>query len=481
MRIIDTILRSWLHQERRSEQPHGVRSNSAQPMASGILEPNEADLPSKLRSIIAQQGRATAGSIHLLGLDSLKDRLGERWPTVADKVRQLAARLLHQSLHATDAWFPYGEDAYVVVFASLRRDEAQLICAKIVEELQRLLLGDVDTESIVVRSLVHEIGGEIAFEPACLKDMLAQVVALERSEQRGAVSQGVSGDVDASTEQTCEPSWYMDYHDDDQPLEVLYRPIWDTRKEVLSHYVVRPMRPRDGRLPAWGYDCIKFSDPKAMLDLDLSVLQSVVETYTELFRNKFRFFVVIPVHFETLAVQSRRREYLRFAQATPPHLAHYLLYQVVGLPVGIPVGRLSELVNALRPFGSGVVALAEPARVDITTFAASGLHAINCLLPPAADPIRWRSSLARIGIASSKSKIRTFFEGVNSAEMIELALEIGADYVCGDVVGSWTEFPQHVLRLPKSDLLIRRYQATSGTGPLAAPGTRPPKVIGHFR
>ncbi|MDZ5647884.1 hypothetical protein [Nitrospirillum sp. BR 11828] len=117
----------------------------------------------KLRAIFQAQTQACAGSLHMVGLESLHARLGERWPLVSDRVHMLAERLLGQMLNPKDAWFRFGEEAYIVVFAQLGRTEAGLICAKLVEQLQRLLLGDVDTATVRVHSAVQEVGGSCCF------------------------------------------------------------------------------------------------------------------------------------------------------------------------------------------------------------------------------------------------------------------------------------------------------------------------------
>lgn len=125
-----------------------------------------------LRRILARRDPTPAGSIHLMGLDSLADRLGSHWPAVADRVHLLTIRLLNQYLSPNDTWFRHSGDTYVVVFAQLGAAQAEIICDMMVKELQRLLLGSNDTESIRVRASVQRIGSDTLSAPARLNRLL---------------------------------------------------------------------------------------------------------------------------------------------------------------------------------------------------------------------------------------------------------------------------------------------------------------------
>ncbi|MDE1147801.1 MAG: hypothetical protein PW843_14460 [Azospirillaceae bacterium] len=404
----------------------------------------------KLRAIFQAQAQACAGSLHMVGLESLQTRLGARWPKVAERVHALAERLLPQMLSPNDAWFRYGEEGYIVVFAQLGRTEAGLICAKLVEQLQRLLLGDADTASVRVQSAVQEIGGEVLFESTSLRDMLASAAAL--------AAHGASGqDAVGANAENANPWGNFAQHE--APVEVVYRPIWDVRKEVLSIYLARAMRPRRGRLPVWGYDCVaNSSDVQQILGLDLNVLRQAMEVYAELYRNQFRCFLAVPVHFETLAGHARRREYLAALQAIPKELVAFLAFQVVGLPHGIPAGRAAEIVTFLKQFSRVVIAVVDSGG-DLAVLAAAGVYIATMMLPPGAGPKRWGPDLSRFAHDAVKLRLRAGVEGVDTPLMASYADGAGFHYMTGDFIGTWAEVPENALRFTHADLRARMVAA----------------------
>ncbi|TWB17231.1 hypothetical protein FBZ89_11182 [Nitrospirillum amazonense] len=398
----------------------------------------------KLRAIFQAQTQAAAGSLHMVGLDSLRSRLGARWPRVADRVHMLAERLLRQMLNPRDAWFRHGEEGYIVVFHQLGRTEAGLVCAKLVEQLQRLLLGDVDTAAVRIHSAVHEMDGELLFQSSSLHEMLSGAASLA-----GAAVAAETGADKASP-------WWAHAAPQEEPVQVVYRPIWDVRKEVLSIYLARAMRPRRGRLPLWGYDCA--ADPQDMqqiLGLDLDVLRQTMEVYGELYRNQFRCFLSVPVHFETLAGIARRREYLAALQAIPKELAAFLAFHVVGFPQGVPVSRATEMVAFLKQFSRVVIAVVESGCQDLPALAAAGIYIVTMLLPPGASPKRWGPELSRFSHEALRLRVHAGVEGVDTSLMASYADGAGFHYMAGDFIGPWSEVPENALRFTHADLRAR--------------------------
>ncbi|MEA1676428.1 hypothetical protein [Nitrospirillum sp. BR 11163] len=398
----------------------------------------------KLRAIFQAQAQASVGSLHMVGLDTLRERLGARWPKVADRVHTLAGRLLDQTLRPTDAWFRYGDDDYVVVFSRLGRNEAGLVCAKVVEQLQRMLLGDTDASAVWIHSAVQEISGEILFECTNLNGMLNEAAHASVAASAPAVP----------TRDDSNPWGYATQQE--LPVEVSFRPVWDVRKEVLSIYQARPIRPRRGRQPSVGYDCVANSeDFQQILSLDVDVLRQTMEIYGELYRNQFRCFLSVPVHFETLASHVRRREYLAVLQGIPKELLSFLAFHIVGLPQGVPISRATEIVNFLKQFSRVVIAIVENGCQDLPALAAAGVYITTMLLPPGASPKRWGPELSRFAQEAARLRLRAGVEGVDSSLLASYADGAGFHYMAGDFIGPWSEVPENALRFTRADLRAR--------------------------
>lgn len=416
---------------------HASASSAPQADVNPELEP-------ALRRLFADRDPIQAGSVHLLELDSLRDRLGPRWSSIAERVHQLTAKLLKQQLQPSEAWFRRDDSTYVVVFATLGREQARLVCAKVVEELQCLLLGSADTGSITVHSAMQAAGADIAFVPARLKDMLDEAAA-RAGHQASATPAGANGDFKFKSD------------DPAGPVEVRYLPFWDVQQQVLSVYTARSCRQRPGRGPLWGYDCLDDpTDPQQILGMDIQILRDALDVAVELYENRFRFFLSVPVNFESLAVSNRRREMVAVLRTIPAHMLPFMTYHLVGAPTGVPAGRLSEMVGTLRPFGRTVMVVVDSGTTDLAAIAASGAKVVSIQLPAGASAERMRGDLLRFGAAAAKHRLRTSVEGVNDAAMEALCDEAGISFLSGNLTSDWMEVPEHIVRMSRTDFLRQK-------------------------
>ncbi|MDZ5649075.1 hypothetical protein [Nitrospirillum sp. BR 11828] len=474
------------------------------------------DLQNRLSTILERQARICAGTVQLLGLESLRDRLGPRWPAVRDRVHQLTERLLKQSLDPADIVFPYGTDTYLVVFARLDERAASLLCARILQDLQRLLLGDADAATIVVRTAVRQVSGDLVVRPHRLSDMMADAAADDAAGEsdakpEGADHQGTAGAPPGGRAASLtgaggtpgEPGWVPlaaqgggTFRQDDVtaawaargqlgPLEIVYRPVWDAIHQSVSLYVARGRRVRRGGQAVYGYDTIpqtaagslSAENLAAILELDEETVRQAIAVYLDLYDSRFRFYLSLPVHYETLAAMRRRRSYLALASRIPAHLVPFLSYHLVGLPAGTPTGRLADFVTALRPVGRGVTVEVRLGRQDMGILEAAGVKGVGVVLPGVDDPLalptaldgpgterpladRVATDLGLVAAEAQRRRLKLYVEGVHTVEAEALIDRVGADFVAGDLIGGWTMTPRHIARLTRVELLANSRQSS---------------------
>ncbi|MEE3623118.1 hypothetical protein UCD39_03855 [Nitrospirillum sp. BR 11752] len=479
------------------------------------------DLQNRLSTILERQARICAGTVQLLGLESLRDRLGARWPAVRDRVHQLTERLLKQSLDPADIVFPYGTDTYLVVFARLDERAASLLCARILQDLQRLLLGDADAATIVVRTAVRQVSGDLVVRPHRLSDMMSDAADADAASESGAESGADSGGGSGVDHQgppggrapatlagaggaAGEPGWVPltaqgggSFRQEDVtaawaargqlgPLEIVYRPVWDAIHQSVSLYVARGRRVRRGGQAVYGYDTIpqtaagslSAENLAAILEMDEETMRQAIAVYLDLYDSRFRFYLSLPVHYETLAAMRRRRSYLALAGRIPAHLVPFLSYHLVGLPAGTPTGRLADFVTALRPVGRGVTVEVRLGRQDMGILEAAGVKGVGVTLPGADDPLalptaldspgaerppadRVATDLGLVAAEAQRRRLKLYVEGVHTVEAEALIDRVGADFLAGDLIGGWTMTPRHIARLTRVELLANSRQ-TSG-------------------
>ncbi|MEA1647886.1 hypothetical protein UAJ10_02500 [Nitrospirillum sp. BR 11164] len=479
--------------------------DAALDLDAGDPGPEEAVFRQRLKAVLGPRKAAAAGCVQFVGLESLKEKLGPRWNGVQTRVHGMIEKLLRQNLAADDVFYGYGTETYVVVFARLTPVQAGLVCAKVMQELQRLLLGEPDLASIVVRTAAREASGDLVLKPERLADLLARMAAhaqptaplapagameetpepspsprhppapqptsqapLSQAQAAAALAEIGRGQAVAAAAVAAKGG------DDDPwahlrpvlgPLEVVYRPVWDVRGQALSLYIASPRRQRvGGRQHVYGYDTLTppaggvtpagtANGLQEILDLDRETLRQAVDAYLELYDNRFRYYLALPVHFETLAGTSRRRAYLDLASHIPAHLRPFITYQLMGVPDGVPVGRLTELVSVLRPLGRGVTVCADLSPQAQATFAAAGLKGVTVSLGGTVPRGRLIQDLYLAGAEARRRGLHILVDGIDTPDMERVAEEAGCTFMTGDLIGPWVDFPGHATRLSRSDVL----------------------------
>src|SRR5690349_4897245 len=93
--------------------------------------PNPAQTLGKMRNAPS----VMAGSIQLLGMAEIKQRLGARWSAVADIACRIAEQTIERHISAEDAYQCHGDETFVLCFASPDRAHAEAKTKMIAEEI----------------------------------------------------------------------------------------------------------------------------------------------------------------------------------------------------------------------------------------------------------------------------------------------------------------------------------------------------------
>lgn len=449
----DRIAR-WFGLERGTEPESAAAEPVAGPAggsdAAGERISGPANLTQRLRTIARDRALIAAGCLHLIGLTTLKERLGPRWGRLSERIHQFAERMIERHVGPGDVWFRYGEEDYVIVFVSLDKMAAQLVCAKIVQELHTLLLGEADAHAISVYTAVAEIDGQISIEDVTLAQLLERTVAQSRTDAMQDPGSAVPAPRSGVPPQALAR----------EAVNLLYAPVWDVRHQVITTYICRPNRRRRYGSDLWGYDVLGDSaDEQAILELDLDTLLRSIEMLDDLYRNMFRMVLSLPVHFETLAVAARRRTYVEACRTIPDHLRPLVAFELMELPSGIPTGRLGELTSAVSSFSRAILAHTSIDSADLATFAAGGVRAAGVAAPAHMPEPRSIALITRFSQMAEKAGIKSFVERVASPALASAAAGAGIAYLIGPLVGGWLEVPETMARFTWKDIAERMHRS----------------------
>lgn len=429
---------------------------------------NDAAFRNKARDILSSGRTVTAGAVHLIGLEDIRDRLGKRWGSVKERVQDYTGRLLEKILSAQDVWFRHGEAQFIIVFAHADIQAAQLICGKIVETLHQALLGHSDTSRITVKTALMEIDGSIAIGSARLDDLLHHAAsqperpadragpATQRTAQPPHPHPTAQPASQPQAEERRRPSLVGFALDNGEPPpqpKVLFRPVYDVKNKVISTYTCRPDLHTCRHINQITLDDVL--QEEAIFDYDMETLCHAISTYNELYKNKFRYAQTIPVHFETLASVRRRREYLQSCRMIPSYLIPFLAFELEGLPQGIPNGRLAEMVTMLRPFGRAAIVILREDTADIAVYANAGVKGVGLSMDFRDGDQRCIDKINAFCPMPRKHGLFSYLDGVRNVEQFQAAIEAGAAYIGGAVVGKDSDVPEHMRRCTERQMLMR--------------------------
>jgi len=98
----------------------------------------------------------SAAKVHVLQLDPIKQRVGDRWPRLSLLVHKLVHTALQKAQGPRDHFESVGELAYIATFHNLNQQEADAALADIVQKVCEKLWG-AGVQEISVRSVVGEV------------------------------------------------------------------------------------------------------------------------------------------------------------------------------------------------------------------------------------------------------------------------------------------------------------------------------------
>ena len=450
IRRVSSKLSGLLTEERANAEPRPAAGGA--PSLHLLREEFETHLRNLLRE--NRDSQPLAGRVNFIGLTKIREKLGDRWAHVAERADDITRKAIERRLTSADVYTHYKELHYLIIFAQLSKDQAQLKCALIAEEITKRLLGDdIAPELLEVKTMVAPIGGDIGFEDVPGIEALAEKINCSDDES-------ANGKSAAATATAAEDDqWWLDGNaDGSDPLagvQVVYRPMWDVKRNAVTTYVCVPALPGpDGRLRVGESEIPRLKEPAVAHRLDAMVQRRVITDLRKLVAANQRYLLCLPVHFETLASGPRRAEFADLCQrGIPAQGAKFLVFEITNVPAGVPASRLLDLSIILRKFGRGMlmrttVDQTAPRPANETGVAGVGFENVAHGVPES----KQIQDLERFAAAAKKVGLVAYVHGLESTSLATAAIGAGFDFVDGDVVKSVVDQPQAAFSFDMSDL-----------------------------
>lgn len=415
----------------------------------------------KLRFLVpvGRDPAARTGEVNLISIARIKNRLDSQWPQHAAKADRIARNAIERYLVSGDIYARWKDTGYIVVFATLDRQQAQIKSMLIGDEITRKLLGEEEQPNLAdIQGVEVQSDGELAFsEPLDVAQLVAAlpVAAAERGPMKAETALLATSSPVAASETPQAILYGACSSDPLAGISYVYRPSWDPARGVIAAYLCVPQLP-EGSSGARRRDAALMlgNDADALQKLDFAVLEHVTGVLDGLVCDKRRLLVTMPVQFETLVAAAYRRRYIAALQARlGSEAASLLVIELVDVPDGVPQARLLEISSPLRVHARAVIAQLRPDTTEFGQFAGSRIAAVGCDIGRhGGSELVLMQQMGRFSRAATKVGIATYLRGVRSLSLAAAALGVGFAHVDGDVIAPPVDLPQGVLEFNLFDL-----------------------------
>lgn len=379
----------------------------------------QARFEARLGNIAQDMRRGTAGKLQLLQLDHIRAEMGERWPAIADRVRDIAEQVLTRRLAPIDVFAPLDEGSYLILFAALGEDEARLKVAAIAREIRDRLLGELGS------AVTAEVGAFVA----PLTDMFA---AVAHPPTMAEVDRVLSQQDDVAPPRDSAPQALL--RERLGEVNVSYRPTLHVKRDMMSVFGAQAMRLDVGNTIHRGTAAYPPNDPPVAFEIDRAVLQHALKDIRRLVRRTERALVTVPLRLQSL-IDHSSGQMVDLCRAQRPIVRRHLVVEISGLLADAPLARLIEAIAAIQPFCRALMISVLPSFGEFDRAARLGLSAVGIDLEQPAQPGLTRErllpALAGFARGAHAQGMTAHLYGIADPETLEAGRAASFDFLNG--------------------------------------------------
>ncbi len=388
-------------------------------------------------------GTTAAAKVHVLQLDPIKQRLGDRWPRLSLLVHKLVDTALKSAQGPGDHFMTVGELAYVATFHNLSQQQADAALGDIMQKVCEKLWG-AGVPEISVRSVVGEVPASLTMDKNCTAEAID--IALEKAGSKTVVSIPRM-----STANRLPPKqilwnspprsgWIQHCHQLGEALSIAFRfaPIWELqsgRSRLLAMTMNGRLTGRKGLA-----SLIPDSSLHQLVDVEIPLLFMTAAMAQRLAQAGEVASLMVSVSHDTVSHRETRLRYLRALQDVEVPVSCPILLRVDMIPDGAVLTRIAQLASMLAVPNIRVVLDFQNARnlppFDFRVPAAG----IGAMLPEQCDSEQAAKVAERIVQRAQDQKCMSFLHGLDSSELVTIAGQAGVRFATGKALNKRSDF-----------------------------------------
>jgi hypothetical protein len=373
------------------------------------------------------------GVVHVIGLEPLRDQAGSGWDTLQTNVHARLETMLRRSLGPSDFFAGLNDVAYLVTMPAADARDAETACLRLTYDLYASYLGHCDLHGLKLYRAAEGGAGAIRLD-------LLPHERLEQAAARAGISDAVHAPRGSRTPMSLPPVSLPPLAAAEAKFGFL--PVWDARNEAITSYA-----------------CVLVHDPERRepMKRDLLCLKVGVDTLMRHLDRGERFLMTLRIGFDTLASPVARMDFAALCRNLPAEFRPYILFELTGLPEGVPRTRLFDLVTALRPYAQGIKVQIPVQCRNYAPFSGLPLHGLGL------DLARYKgavgpSEVARLCTEAKRLSLPAFLDGVADVAALKAARAGGVQSLSGPAIAPLLSAPRPITRLSWREVAERAAQ-----------------------
>jgi|KBSMisStaDraftv2_1062788.scaffolds.fasta_scaffold27983_4 hypothetical protein len=385
------------------------------------------------------QTEIAAAKLHVLHLDPIKAKLGDKWSKLSGLVHKLFEKALRNAQRPGDYFFLIDEMSYVVTFHGLSLEGASLACASVAREVCELLFG-AEAEEIAVRGLVglvpkdsvkHLAGGAIAE----LLEHKGGEFVVRPSDSPLATYELRSTRIAAQAASV--PGGWIHHAESlfaKAGTAIGLFPVWDLKSRKSAALHMGAFSPSAEKSPHSLRKLFKQAHDAYYVEHEVALLNAAAEYALQVQRSGKVCAVGAGVSYETLSGLHARIAYIGAVKSLTATASCPILLRIESVPDGTPHGRIAEIINMLS---------APNIKCTVEFLSARDLTALDIRLGAAGigwsvtneDAAGVRLAAAKLAQRAGTQKAFSFIQGLKSGDLVAAALESGIRFGAGSALG----------------------------------------------
>ena len=384
-----------------------------------------------------------AAKVHVLQLEPIKQRVGDRWPRLSLLVHKLVHNALQNAQGPRDHFEAVGELAYVATFHNLTQQEADAALADIMQKVCEKLWG-AGVEDISVRSVVGQVPQALASECKSAPEAISAVLEQTGSKTVVTIPRAPSAAKNPPKQLTWDSpprsGWLKHVHELGDRLGIAFRfaPVWEIpggRSRLLALTMNGRLNGRQGLAKL-----IPDSSLHQVVDVEIPLLFMAAAFAQRMSAAGEVASLMVGVSHDTVSHRETRVRYLHALKNVEVPVSCPLLLRIEMIPDGAVLARVGEIASMLTaPNIRVVLDFQSPRHLPPFDFRLPAVG-IGTMLPQNCDPEEAAKVADKIVRRAQDQKCLSFLHGVDNGELADIAEKAGVKFATGKALGKDSEF-----------------------------------------